>query len=552
MEKRERKSYMKKTLFLLPVSLLALTACKPTPTFPQKKATDETVLVQVPLTQNETVAVEEKALPVPSPDASLLRINTTRQGYNHQLPWKKNTPEDQDGLGVLLEGDVILTTAEMVADAAFISFADPSDSVSFPAELVAVDYEANLALLRPQKEADRAILKQMIPLTISGPLPLSTQVEMWQLGAEGLPLITEGKLQNYEMSDTLVPYRPFLTYRVKAPMQSEQNSFTLPVVNDGKLAGILTSYNSSDQISNVVDSSVIKAFVEDAMEGEYKGFPGLGISVTETTDPTFRRYLKLTDDMGGIYVNKLDKKGCGARGGLQKGDVILSVDGHKIYSRGSYESPEYGKLSWMRLINGDRKVGDVTKLEISRDGKLIPLEIVLECKKASSLIVPPYMYGKAPNYIVHGGLVFSELSVPYLQSFRNDWSSARASLVSAAKNASDYEEKGLRRIVVLNGSIPSVATLGYESIPSAIVESVDGKPVKDLNDLALALDDKTQDIKTIGLSQAPYKIYLSDKAVQAANEMLKKRITPQLRRLEQEPIVPASSTPAVPVAAPQE
>lgn len=506
---------------------LALVACKPAPTFPPKTPSAGSAQEQV-TGQPDSVVLAPK----PSPEKSLLRINSTQQGYNFSLPWKKKNPENKNGLGVLLEGGYILTLGEMVADAAYISFADPEDTRSFPAEVVAVDYEANLALLRPQREQDRAILKDMVPLSIGTPLPLSSTVEMWQLGDQGLPLVTDGKLQNYEMSEMLVPERPFLIYRVKAPMQNEQNSFTLPVIYDGKLAGILSSYDSNNQISQVIESSVIDSFVKDALDGQYKGFPELGIAVSETTDPAFRRYLKLTDDMGGIYVDSVNKSGCAARAGLKKGDVILSIDGHKINGKGSYDSGEYGKLDWTRLINGKHQVGEIARLEIMRDGTVTPLEVSLGARKASSDVVPRYLYDKAPNYIIHGGLVFGELSEPYLDSFGGNRSSAPANLVTAAGNAADYEAKGLRRIVVLNGSIPSSATLGYESVAASIVEEVDGKPIKDLNDLAKALDDKTNDIKTIKLSRPPYKIYVSDTAAKAADEMMKKRVTPQLRRLD--------------------
>jgi len=95
-------------------------------------------------------------------------------------------------------------------------------------------------------------------------------------------------------------------------------------------------------------------------------------------------------------------------------------------------------------------------------------------------IIPSHTYGKAPRYLVKGGLIFQELTNPYLRAFGKDWSTrAPINLLDAINHPEDYEE-GRNRLVFLSAVIPTPATLGYEKINSAIIEKVNGHPIEDI------------------------------------------------------------------------
>ena len=55
-----------------------------------------------------------------APEDSLVRINSTIQTYSASQPWEKTPPRSRRGLGVLLPGNQILTTAAMAADSIYI------------------------------------------------------------------------------------------------------------------------------------------------------------------------------------------------------------------------------------------------------------------------------------------------------------------------------------------------------------------------------------------------------------------------------------------------
>lgn len=489
----------------------------------------------LPVKTPETEVKEVKLQEYPSPRKSILRVNSTRQRYNYTMPWEKRAPDGIESLGAVVEGGMVLVTADVVTDATYISFSTSDKDRTFPARVKAIDYDANLALLVPVREEDAGILEEMIPLPVDETLSLTGNPEVWQFGTQGNPVTTQGVIQNYEMDTPLISGRLFLTYNMKTPMQSLENSYTMPVINHGKLAGMLLSYDQDNQVSTVLDISVIQSFIKDATDGAYVGFPLLGMSFTETIDPVFRKYLKLGDDVGGIYVSNVKTGGSAGAAGVRKGDVLLAINNHPIDRRGYYESPIYGKLEFAHLVNGESKVGEEVTLTIMRDGKVEKIPVKLRSSREAQTIIPDQLYDTQPPYIIYGGMVFTELSRPFIRSYGSSWTSRLSNLlVSAVLDPAPFEEKGIERIVVTSLVVPTPATLGYTGLTGLVVDSVNGKPVKKLSDVAGLLDDNKEDIQTITFGSAPYNIYFSRKKVEEVEPLLKEQLTPQLRNLTEE------------------
>ena len=56
----------------------------------------------------------------------------------------------------------------------------------------------------------------------------------------------------------------------------------------------------------------------------------MGVEFQQTLDDQFRQYLGMGKDQQGVYVGKVAKGGSAELVGLQEGDIILEMDGHKI------------------------------------------------------------------------------------------------------------------------------------------------------------------------------------------------------------------------------
>jgi len=462
------------------------------------------------------------------PGKSLVRVNSTIQNYNPAQPWEKNPPQTRRGLGALLPGNRILTTAAMVADSIYIELQSADSTLTVPARVTAIDYDANLALLAP--DADPGFLASLQPAGLSSPVKVGDSLSFFQLEDNGESLETQGTIRSMELLNTFVSSRYFLGYVAKASMQTSGNSFTLPAFHEGKLAGVLTSYDVKDQLCDVISIDIVSAFLEDSKDGSYEGFPSLGIGTTTTEDPHFRAWLKLPEDGGGLYVTRVLPGGSAEKAGLKKGDVIVKVSNFEIDRRGYFQHPDYGVLYWPHLIRGAAKMGDNMKIDLLRDGEMKTIEANL--KAAPEPLIPTHLYDQAPPFIIKGGLVFQELSRAYLEAFGKDWTKrAPLNLLDVLSNPEDYEE-GRRRVVILTRVVATEATIGYDRLNSQIVMSVNGQPIAGLPELAAVLEATPENgIHTIVTDEEPYKIFLDEAISDTVDADFLKRGLPTLSRL---------------------
>ena len=490
--------------------------------------------------QNPKAAAEEKAAePAPvitaiGKNTSLLKVNVTSQPWNHRIPWQKSPPGGRRGLGVLLEKNQILVTGQLVTDATYIELEQADSGRKLPAKVKAVDYEANLALLEPAAAA-RDFFAGLTPLKLETEARIGDKLEVWQLGRVGDLISTPLEINKVLTSRYFIESSLFLVYETVGIIRSEANSFTLPVIKNGRLAGMLLRYNSRDQTATVLPGPIIQHFLKDIADGAYEGFPSFGVEIHQTLDEQFREYLGLKPGQQGICIGEISKGGSAETIGLKEGDIVLEINGKPVDSRGDYKDDKFGTLSVSHLVRGQSYIGDEMKVKVLREGKELVLSGKLTRKSAKDYVVWPYLFDRGVNYLVHGGLVFQELSVPWLQSFGEDWeSSAPLRLVHAAKHADDYEKKGRRKIVFLAATLPTRSTQGYERLGGLIITKVNGKDINDLTDLDKALKEAQDGIHTIEFEDFPKLIHLDALTAESDNLRLLQgqyRVT-SLKRIE--------------------
>jgi len=503
--------------------LLALTACEPPKSPPASRAS--------PAPQE--IAVAPVPLPTVDIKSSVVRINSTQQTWNPGQPWEKNPPSQRRALAAIVAPQRVLTTSELVADATYLEFESPDGTHFAQAKVIAVDYEANLALLGPVSEKEGNVLFQnTIPLAVTAPPHIGQALDILQIEDNGLALLTPGNLQSIDVTSNFLPGHGFLTYLVKASMQSAASSYSLPVLLDGKLAGVLTSYNSKDQICDVASTDIVSRFIKDSAAGPYIGFPSLGISIARTEDNSFRQWLKLTDDQGGIYIHSVRRGGAAEAAGVKKGDVLLAIDSHAIDRRGYYQHPNYGSLFWGHLIRGGKSTGESITLSLLRAGQPMELKATLTREEENSRLIPGYNFGRAPNFLLKGGLVFQELSRALLEAFGENWQSrAPLNFLDALENPEKYEDK-VDRIVFLSGSIPTPATVGYESLRNLIVHKVNGKEIRNMKGLIEAFQGNIGELHSIEFDEQDFTVYLDDAVSTAVDTQLLQRGISKLSRAD--------------------
>ncbi len=443
-------------------------------------------------------------------DSSLVKVNATSQSYNLHLPWQKESPSSRRGLGVVLTGNRVLVTAQMVADATYIELELPERAQKIPAKVLAVDYEANLALLEsPSSDKQKAFFAGLKPMAIDARARIGDAVSILQTGRVGELLETRLHLGKVLTRRYIVEGSNFLVYEANGIIRSEANSFTLPVVKGGKLVGLLLSYDSKNEVTTILPAPIIEHFLKDEADGKYEGFPGLGMELQATQDEQFRDYLGLKPEAPGVLITTVMKGASAEKVGMKKGDILISINGFTIDARGDYKDPQYGALSASHLVRGRAYVGDPVEIKVTRDGKELTLKGALTRKNPDDHLVPPYLFDQGPHYVLMGGLLFQELSRPYLDAFGEEQrGGAILRLARTAAHPDKYEEEGRRKLVFLSTVLPTPSAQGYDKLGGQVINKVNGKVINDLNDLAAAFHSAKETWHVIELDEFPHLLYL--------------------------------------------
>jgi hypothetical protein len=464
-------------------------------------------------------ALPESPLPA-SAQRSLMRVTVTSQGYLFHRPWQQRRTATQTAIGAIVAGGRILVTAALVADQRYIELETLDTKEKQAARVAVVDYEANLALLEP---LEKAFLSGRTAFELAQDTALGERLTIWQVKPNGDVVSSEGQLTSVELGIFSLD-QFFLTYRVGSSLQYRFNNVTLPVVREDALAGLVLRQNASGQTIEVIATPVIRHFLADAQDGTYAGFPTAGFHYGATTDPQLRRYIGLPEGQHGIYVQKVIKGGPADKSGLQAGDVIVQMGKFPITKEGQFEEPLYGRSSLVHLIRTLYHVGDTLDLQVYRQGQRLPLQVVLDHRQPDQYLVPPYLYDRAPSYLIVGGLILQELSMPYLREYGNDWATTAPIHLLYYQQNQDYLNGDQReKIVIISDTIPTPYSIGYENLSNLVVTRVNGKPIGKLADVHRALVAPVKGFHKIEFQQHPKVIYLDPKELPLIHQMITER-----------------------------
>jgi S1-C subfamily serine protease len=464
-------------------------------------------------------------------ELSLVRVNVTGQPYDFVRPWQKKAPFSKRALGAVLPGGRVLVTADLVANQNYVELERAESGDKTAANVIVVDYESNLALLEP---SDKKFLDGLTPLQLALDTVVGDKLAALQLESTGALVLTEGLVTTIQMTRYPADIGQFLTYRVSMSLQYRDNSYTVPLVKNNRLAALLLRYDQRTQVVDAIPAPIIAHFLKDAEKEPYEGFPSAGFGFFPTRDPQLRKFAEQTGKPAGVYVTSVDPNSPAAKAGLQVGDIVLSVGNNEIDQNGNYVDPLYGKIEFTNLVTAKGFAGDSLPLHIQRAGKPMQLDLVLGHRNANDYVIPPYSFDRAPNYYVLGGMIFEELARQYLREWGANWmKDAPQRLVYKDRFQSELYPEGNRRVVVLTQVLPANTTIGYDEVAYLTVRKVNGKEVKSLAEVAQAVKEPVDGFITIETEEDPKQIALDAKQVEAEAEALKQNYgLPSLQRLE--------------------
>src|SRR5437867_3079824 len=434
------------------------------------------------------LARKEPAIPTTAArpkQVALVRVNVTGQSYDYFRPWQKKAPFSKRALGAVLPKGRVLVTADLVTNENYVELERAESGEKTAANVRVIDYEANLALLEP---AEKSFLDGITPLEITSDTVVGDRLAAWQLEPTGALLATEGLVTTVQMMPYPIDVGNFLTYRISIPMQYRENSYTVPLVKNNKLAGLLLRYDSRSQLLDAIPAPIIAHFLKEAEGQNYRGFPSAGFSFFPTRDPELREFAGETGKAGGVYVTNIEPNTPAMKAGLQVGDIVTAIANNEIDQNGNYVDPLYGKIEFKNQLTAHAYSGHVFPFRIQRNGKPMQLNVTLEHRDAKDYVSPPYNLDQPPRYYVLGGLIFQELSRQYLKEWGPNWQrEAPQRLVYFDRFQSELFPDANRRVVILSQVLPANSTIGYDDLTYLTVTKVNAREIKSLDDLAEAV-----------------------------------------------------------------
>lgn len=446
---------------------------------------------------------------------SVVKIFVTSNQVDFTKPWQSTGSHSSSGSGCVIEGNRILTNAHVVANHTFIQVRKESSPRRYTAQLKSIGYDADLAILTVD---DPDFFSDVTPVAF-GDLPdLRDTVTVigFPLGGDKLS-ITEGVVSRIEVIPYAQSAQRLLGVQIDAAINPGNSGG--PVIMNGKLVGIVMQLMSSSQnIGYMIPMPIITHFLKDCEDGDYKGFPSLGIEYQLTENDALRNFYRLEENEGGVLITQVIPF-FPADGLLQRDDVLLAVDGVAIAEDGTYEFRRNERLAFSYLIN-QKQIGETVNLMILRNGKRVNIPLNLVSMK---YLIPPPNNIAQPPYYIYGGLVFTVLSMDLLTSWGDRWwERAPFNFLYFLGGKGRLNEDRFQEVVVLLDILPDDRNIGYSDSSLQTIVSVNGRIFSSFKEF-VQLVETSQDAHVVFLTDEGSKIIILRKDIDEITEKIIKR-----------------------------
>ncbi|MDR3456543.1 MAG: trypsin-like peptidase domain-containing protein [Verrucomicrobiae bacterium] len=419
---------------------------------------------------------------------SVVKIFSTVRYPDLYKPWTKQSPEEQTGSGVVIEGKRILTNAHVVnyASQVQIQANQAGDKISATVEYLAPGID--LAVL---KLDDEKFFDTHAPLARATVLPgIKDTVLTYGFPEGGTSLsITKGIVSRVEF--TAYSY-PVSGLRIQIDAAINPGNSGGPAVAGDKMIGLTFSrLNEADNIGYIIPNEEIDLFLADIADGKYDGKPAMYDALQTLENPALRSFLNLPPGAAGMVVHRPRQTNDDYP--LKEWDVISKIGTAPVDDQGMISVGGDLRVSFLYDIQHIATNGTVP-LTIFRAGKEQTINLPVSAEYPR--LIPELGGGAYPSYFICGPLVFSELTGDFLGGYlRTKYAGAFLARESTAGNplvtrlADQPAFPGERLVVISSPFFPHKLAQGYSNPRSEVVKSVNGIPVKNLKHLVETLRD---------------------------------------------------------------
>jgi S1-C subfamily serine protease len=445
---------------------------------------------------------------------SVVRISNAAQIPDYKTPWNPGGLSKGRGSGLIISGQRILTNAHVVSNSRFLTVERDGDPKPYPAKVAHIAHDCDLAVLEVQ---DASFFKGIPPLAFDGIPVIDSNVAVYGYPVGGDRLsVTRGVVSRVDFQ--LYSHSGIdshLAIQIDAAINPGNSGG--PVLQNGKVVGVAFQGYSGDVAQNVgymIPVPVINRFLKDIEDGRYDRYVDLAVHYFPLINPAMRKAYGLKNDDRGVVVTQVIPQ-ASSDGYLLPGDVLLTADGKNIASDGTVELN--GERVEMPEMVERKFLGDTIKMNILRQGEEMTINIPL--KPFVPYLIQGNSYDQQPRYITFGGLVFQPLSRNYINVFGASNFRVRYMFDQYVNEAIFLERP---EIIMLSDVLADPTNTYLSGFRQSIVNSVNGKTIRTLQDLAAALDEPSERY-VINLEGEGRPLVLDSKMIQEAQERIKKR-----------------------------
>jgi serine protease Do len=285
--------------------------------------------------------------------------------------FQQQSPDQHaSGSGVIISQDGYIVTNNHVVDGATEITVTLNNRDNYKAKVIGTDPNTDLALIKIEGKnlpvmaignSDDVKLGQWV-MAIGYPLNLDVTV------TQG---IVSAKSRNIGINQAAAPVEAFI--QTDAAVNPGSSGGAL-VNTNGELVAINSAIASPTGAfagyAYSIPSNLMKKVIGDIMKygSVQRGYIGISMA-PEGLEDAKKKELGINTDVDGVYVMEVAPKGAAAQAGLQKGDVIVKVNGIKV--------DENAQLA--ELV-ARQKPGDKVSLTFVRNGSQQTVDVTLQGK----------------------------------------------------------------------------------------------------------------------------------------------------------------------------
>lgn len=415
---------------------------------------------------------------------SVVKVYCTYTEPHFSLPWQMKRQDSSTSSGFVIQDRRILGNAHGVAFQSVVRIRRHGASKKYTARVLHVGHECDLALLTVDEDN---FWDGLQPLELGCIPHLQDKVNVvgYPTGGDNIS-VTQGIVSRVGVGKYSHTDESLLSVQIDAAINAGNSGG--PAIRENKVVGVaFETLDDAENIGYIIPIPVIWHFLTDIeRHGKYMGFCSLGVHWQPIENTGMRSALKLKPPKGresggrnlGILVRKVEPLS-DTKNILRPNDVLMEFDHQPIASDGTVSFREGERVLFNYLVTS-KYVGDPAELTFVRDGKTRKARVTL---KRAEPLVPTHMYDRKTSYFIYGGLVFTQLSYPYLDAeYGKKWDK------KAPIKLCDYAFFGIpkqknEQVVILNQVLISDVNIGYESFSNCKLYKVNDEKIHSLAQL---------------------------------------------------------------------